>query len=423
MRRSMVVFAVLGAAAVLAVASCGSGSGTSTTDSAGGPSTSSGEASDSTANSSSDGASTEAGESSGSKTVDLSAASAALRDAGYDQIADSVDKAAPAPATLKDGSTFKLKDSIAKKLASGEKVNYVFSYQSSGIALFSDQYKTGYDATVPIAQTVLPTMNASAIAPSGDIDVQTQISQIEALYNTNQIDCLGLEPPDSDAFTDITNKLMADGIPVFTAGVTSNGNEFSNFTQVPMEEGHQAAQVVLDWMKSTDHDLKVFTTSGGDPGSFWGQGRMKGFEEGIKAAIPDAKFINTADNPLTVNYDPAQAYDTYKALLTGNPDLQFVLNVDITAEQAFKAIQDLGRVGKVFTAGWNVSVGQLDAIDAGVQVVAFDQGWPQQAGFGAVACAVYLATGDVIPNAQHLVPVTSENSAEARKDLAKILGG
>ena len=33
--------------------------------------------------------------------------------------------------------------------------------------------------------------------------------------------------------TAIANKLMDQGIPVFTAGVTSRGHEFTNFTQIP----------------------------------------------------------------------------------------------------------------------------------------------------------------------------------------------
>ena len=50
-------------------------------------------------------------------------------------------------------------------------------------------------------------------------------------------------------------------------------------------------------------DIKVFAVSGGDPTQFWAQGRMKGFEETIKAAIPDAKFVTdakrTASTPAT----------------------------------------------------------------------------------------------------------------------------
>lgn len=354
--------------------------------------------------------------------ADLSAATAELEELGYGQLAASLNQVEPAPETLADGSTFELADRIAEKVQNGEEVNYVFSYQSSGIPLFSDQYKTGYEATLPVAQSILP-MNGEAVAPSGDIDIPEQISQIEALLNTGQIDCLTIEPPDSDAFTDITNRAMEQGVPVFTAGVTSNGNEFTNFTQIPLEEGKFAAQTVLDWMEETGNELTTFTVSGGDPSAFWAQGRMKGFEEGIKAEISDAEFLNSADNPLNVGYDPARTYDAYKALLIGNPDLDFILNVDIGAEHADRAIADVGRAGEVFTAGWNVSEAQLDAIEEGTQVAAFDQGWSQQAGFGAPACAAFLAMGQVMPNTQELLPVTMENAAQARDELNEIAGG
>ena len=351
--------------------------------------------------------------------VDLGAASSKLKSLGYDQIGASLDQATVAPAKLKDGSTFKLAPRIAKKVKDGQPINYVFSYQSSGIALFSDQYKTGYDATLPVAQSLIK-MSGKSIAPPKDIDIPQQISQIEALMNTGQIDCLSIEPPDSNAFTDITNKAMKQGIPVFTTGVTSNGDEFTNFTQIPIQEGQTAAKGVLEWMKTSGQKLKVFTVSGGDPSAFWAQGRMQGFEEGIKAEIPDAKFLNTAKNPLNVSFDPAKTYDAYKALLTGHPDLQFILSVDIGAEHADRAIGDAKRTGKVFTAGWNISDGQLNAIGSGTQVAAFDQGWSQQAGFGAPACATFLATGRVPPNTQKLAPVTKANVAAAREALNKI---
>jgi ribose transport system substrate-binding protein len=331
----------------------------------------------------------------------------------------------PVSGTLKDGSTFTLAQRIQDKLAAGEPINYVFSYQSPSIPLFSDQYKAGYETTLPQAQEILPGMTGTIIAPVSEsgIDVNGQIAQIEALINTDSVDCLSIEPPTSDGFTAITNATMAKGIPVFTVGVTSNGNELTNFTQVPDKEGAQAAQILLDWMAETGNDLKVFAVSGGDPTAFWAQGRMKSFRETIQAAIPDAKFVNDETTALATTYDPAATYDAYKAFLAGNPDVQFIENVDIGAEHANRAIADAGLAGKVFTLGWNVSYGQLDGIDAGTQVVALDQKWSEQAGFGALACADFLANGIVRPNTQELFPVTKANSAEARADLDKILGG
>lgn len=330
----------------------------------------------------------------------------------------------PLSGTLRDGSTFTLAPRIAEKLTSGAPINYVFSYQSPSIPLFSDQYKVGYETTLPQAQEILPAMTGTIIAPVSEsgIDVNGQVAQIEALLNTDSIDCLSIEPPTSDGFTAITNQALERGVPVFTVGVTSNGNELTNFTQVPDLEGAQAANILLDWMAETGNQLKVFAVSGGDPTSFWGQGRMRAFRETIQAAIPDAKFVNTEETALSTTYDPAGAYDAFKALIAGNPDLQFIENVDISAEHAARAIRDADKVGQIFTLGWNVSYGQLDAIDEGIQVVALDQKWSEQAGFGALACADLLANGIIRPNTQVLFPVTTANSAEARAQLDEVLG-
>ena len=55
----------------------------------------------------------------------------------------------PYTATLKDGSTFTLNPRVADKLAKGEPINYVFSYGSTAIPLFSPQYEAGYERTLP----------------------------------------------------------------------------------------------------------------------------------------------------------------------------------------------------------------------------------------------------------------------------------
>jgi ABC-type sugar transport system substrate-binding protein len=331
----------------------------------------------------------------------------------------------PNSGPLNDGSTFELNQRIKDKLDAGETINYVFSYQSPTIPLFSDQYQSGYETTLLQAQEILPGLSGSIIAPVSDsgIDVPGQIAQIEALLETDSIDCLSIEPPDSNAFTQITNQAIAMGVPVFTVGVISNGNELTNYTQVPSLEGAQAANILLDWMAETGIELDTFAVSGGDTTAFWAQGRMKSFRETIQAALPEATFINTEENALATTFEGAPTYDAYIALINGNPDLDFIQNVDIGAEHAARAILESGNLGEIFTLGWNVSYGQLDAIDAGAQVVMLDLNWSEQAGFGALACADFLANGIVRPNTQELFPVTAANSAEARAQLDEILGG
>jgi ribose transport system substrate-binding protein len=329
----------------------------------------------------------------------------------------------PLTGTLKDGSTFTLNPRVADKLAKGEPINYVFSYGSTAIPLFSPQYKAGYERTLPEAQKILP-MNGQAIAPSSAVqDPNEQIAQFDALFKADQIDCLSIQSTGTDAFTKIVNDYMAAGIPVFTVGVESNGNEFSNFTQISHKEGLQAAGIVVDYMKAKGLDFKNFAVSGGDPTQNWAQGRMQGFIDGITEAIPDAKFLNNASSALVTTYDPAGTYDAYKAFIQGNPEVQVIENVDIGGEHAARAIADSGNTGKIFSLGWNVSIGQLDAVEAGTQIVALDQQWGDQAGFGALACAELLKNGKVLPNTNTLKPVTTENVVQAREDFMAIAGG
>jgi ribose transport system substrate-binding protein len=336
------------------------------------------------------------------------------------QIPTSGEKMAGAPNEVKmPWGTFKLAPRIADKIAKHEKINYVFSYQASGIPLFSPQYAAGNKYGCQAGNAIYP-LECAAIAPV-QTDPNQQVSQIEAKLAAGQIDCLSIEPATSDATTAIVNKVMAAGIPAFTVGVTSRGHEFTNFTQIPIKEGETAAQVVLKWMADSGTKLQVFAVSGGDPAQFWAQGRMKGFREAIEKAIPEAKFVTTETNGLNTSYEPGKTFDTYKAFLSAHPEVQFVENVDIGAEHADRAIRELNRVGKTFTIGWNVSKGQLDAIDAGIQVALLDQRWPDQAAFGGPACAQFLAKGEVLANTQTLKPVLKADTAEARAQLAAIM--
>ena len=327
----------------------------------------------------------------------------------------------PFTGKLKDGSTFTLNPRIVAKLAAGQPINYYFNYGSTSIPLFSPQYLDGYNLTLPQAQAILP-MNGTADAPASAVqDMNAQIAMIQAKWKADQFDCLSVQSTGTDTFTKIVNDIEASGIPVFTVGVESNGNELSNFTQISHKEGLQAAQIVVDWMTKTGNNLKVFAVSGGDPTQNWAVGRMQGFIDGITAAIPDAKFVNDVKGALTTTYDPAGTYDAYKAFLQGNPSVQFIENVDIGAEHADRAIKDAGLTGKVFTIGWNVSIGQLDAVQAGTQVAALDQQWGTQAGFGALACAQFLKNGVILPNTNVLKPVTKDNVDAARTDFMKFV--
>ena len=215
--------------------------------------------------------------------------------------------------------------------------------------------------------------------------------------------------------TAIINKLMAQGIPVFTAGVTSRGHEFTNFTQIPEKEGETAAEVVLKWMKDTGHDLKVFAVSGGDPAQFWAQGRMKGFREGIQEAIPDAKFVTTEANGLKRQLRSGQDLRRLQGVPVGAPGGA----VHPERRHRRRARRPRDQRASTASARRSPSAGtsaraSSTRIDKGIQVALFDQRWPDQAAFGGPACAQFLKNGVILPNTQTLMPVTKDEHRRGR---------
>jgi len=125
---------------------------------------------------------------------------------------------APQTATL-DWGTFTLNPRIAEKVKNHEKINYVFSYQASGIPLFSQQYMQGFKRGCEMGNQIYP-LDCTPIAPV-QTDPNQQVSQIEAKLAAGAIDCISIEPTTSDSTTAIANKLMAQGIPVVTVGMSS----------------------------------------------------------------------------------------------------------------------------------------------------------------------------------------------------------
>jgi ABC-type sugar transport system substrate-binding protein len=230
---------------------------------------------------------------------------------------------------LHHGGTFKLAPSIVAKIKAHKPINYVFSYGSCSIQGFSQQYEAGYNASLPVANKIYPIKGTRLCPPQTQQNVTQQISQIDALLNTGQIDCLSIEPQDSTSMASVVQQALAKGIPTFTVGLTTFGNELTNFTQVPQKEGATAAKTVLTYMKAHKLHFKTFAVSGGDPTQYWAVQRAKGFRLAIQKAIPGAKFVTTEKNMLNTTYTPGTTYDTYKAFLTGaGKNVQVIENVE-----------------------------------------------------------------------------------------------
>ncbi len=95
----------------------------------------------------------------------LTAGTAYAQDPSDTQIPSTGEVVEGAPFTVvRDWGTFTLADRIAAKVRAGETINYVFSYQASGIPLFSPQYAAGYQMGCEMGSAIYP-MNCTSIAP------------------------------------------------------------------------------------------------------------------------------------------------------------------------------------------------------------------------------------------------------------------
>ena len=94
------------------------------------------------------------------------------------------------------------------------------------------------------------------------------------------------------------------------------------------------------------------------------------------------------------------------------------MRLRFAATSTARALKDTGRAGKAFSTGWNVTPDQVAALQNGTEIALYDQNWPQQAAFGAIACAHFMKSGKILPNTQHLTIITKANLASAQKKLA-----
>jgi ABC-type sugar transport system substrate-binding protein len=317
--------------------------------------------------------------------------------------------------------TFELDPAIAKKVENEEPINYLFSFEASGIPGFGEQFTAGFEFGCAEGEKIYP-LNCEIVAPVQP-NINQQISQVQSKLAAGQVDCLSIQPPTDTAVNALINEVSAAGIPVFAVGEENSANSLMNFTQHHETEGEVAAETVVEWMKENNKEFKVFAISSGLPTLGWAQGRMKGFEKKILEEIPDAKFVTTQKNATEIPLEPAPGYDAAKSFLAANPDVEVFMNTDISGEPINKAIADSGRKGKTFSIAWNPTMGQLEGIENGLQIATIDQRWFDQAAYGGKACATFLKTGKILPNTQKPEPITLAKVPAERKSLEEIESG
>lgn len=314
---------------------------------------------------------------------------------------------------------FKLSPTIQEKLENDEELTITMSLQATTIPIFSGAMKAGFERGIDAAGQRWP-INGELIGPK-ETDYPSQVSQITQLIDSNRTDCLVLHAAQPGPFVAVVRKAMAKGIPVFAVNADSpDSGRFAFYTINEYEGGKLAGEMAAEQITKQKLDVKKAALMTGDVAGPWAQDRMRGFVDGIKAAMPEIEFANDAKSAVPTTFEPPKTYAAVRSYITGHPDVQLVFSTDQGVEQVGRVISDLEKDGEVFAVGFNVSPAIIEDIESGRTIVSVAQGWNKQAESGAAACADFLLDGKVpTPPVQELpaLPITKDNAAEVAEDV------
>lgn len=314
---------------------------------------------------------------------------------------------------------FTLSPGIAAKLKGHKSLHIVMSLNGTSIPIFSAAMTAGFNRAVKADNSLWP-VTGQIIGPPTQ-DYPTQVSQITALLNTKQIDCLVMHANEPAPFVPVINKAMAMGVPVF--GVNADSPQSRRIAFFALDEysaGHLAGVTVGQQIAA--HHLKVTQAAlvTGDVAGPWAQSRMKGFVAGLRSVAPSIKWANNPQSAIGTTFEPPKQYTAIRSYITGHPDVQLIFSTDQGVEMIAKSISDLHKTGTVFGAGFNVSKGILQGVIKGQLITTIGQGWNKQAEAAEHACVQFLTAGKLpTKKSQILAPqvITKANAPQLIKTV------
>lgn len=293
-----------------------------------------------------------------------------------------------------DWGTFTLAQRIVDKAASGAPLAIVVQNAGTAIPVYGAQQLAGVERGCEANKARLNI--ECRLAGPAQSDMTAQLSELETLLASDQVDCLGLAALEPNAGVDIVNKYVEAGIPVFTESVDiPSSKRFAFFALQELAAGHAAGLETANLVKAQGLEINTIAMGSGSPTGQWAQDRMQGFMDGYKEVFPDAKFAQDAKSglPTGPNFTTQEVLDSVGPYLSGNPDVNLFFHTDQGVEGVAEVIKQKGLSGKVFTSGFNVSLPILEAIESGEILVTIDQGFDNQAEAPVKACVDFLAEG------------------------------
>ena len=294
--------------------------------------------------------------------------------------------------------TFKLAKRIIDKAASGEPLNLIMDNQGTAIPISGPEHTLGTAEACAKNKARLPIVCRVAGPPL--TNNAAQISELETLLASGQVDCLGIQAAGTDQFVPLINKFIAAGVPVFGFGSDNPSSErFAFFSQNEYDAGYANGVATAQAVKTNNLPIKEIAMGSGQPSGTWAQDRSRGFTDGYKSVIPDAQFAMNYKNDLPTgsSYTTQGVISTVQPYLLANPNVNLFFHTDQGVEGVGDAITNLGLVGKAWASGFNADPAQLDMVDKGIILTDMGAGFNLQDEQAITSCVNFFLNGTVPP--------------------------
>ena len=309
---------------------------------------------------------------------------------------------------------FELAERIAAKLDAGDLLNFVVSLDETGGA-GSVSFEHGWAAAAgEVAEQRGVEINARVVGPNS-ADAEAQAATIESLIASADIDCLAVEAAGPRLLTDVIDKAVEAGVPVFAVGGDSpDSKRFAFYGPDDYAAGETAGQFVGQWAADGGILVRragVLTGDAGDQRSF---DLMRGFVAGLGEIHSGVEWTNGPSDVDSFGFDPFAVHDATEAWVLDNSDVDIVFHTDAGLEMLARVIADQLLYGDMYAVGFHVNEPVTDYIRERVVVAAMAQGFAEQAHRAGLACGDFLLGG--IHDTGHVVfdpvAVTRDNVDE-----------
>ncbi len=228
---------------------------------------------------------------------------------------------------------------------------------------------------------------------------EAQVPILEATVAQGHVDMILIAPTATDALIAPLKKLYDQGIEIITVDTFLGNGDYSKksdfsfpLSYIGSDNEKGGREIAQHLAKLIGGKGKVYVnTTNPDVSSV--AGRLKGFQEGIKA-YPEMKLVG-----VDYNMDVQQkATDQTLAALQKDPDIVGIFATNVFSSQgAYQAVVNAGLTGAVKIASWDATVDMIAALKKGAVDLILAQK-PYEIGSLAVEWGYkYLKNGTEIP--------------------------